>query len=119
MWERGRGQEYLWIESFGVHPDQIENMGDRQSNDLVGTRCARFIRYVPSLVSLGQNASWRIMNRYVPKYQSTMQPRYKRGAKGAELPRWAIVAIEGSTYAVQQYSAEAGPVYATTGFKQP
>lgn len=34
--ERGRGQKVLWIESFGVHPDQTANMGDRQSIDLTG-----------------------------------------------------------------------------------
>lgn len=66
---RGRGQEFLWIESFGVHPDQIENMGDRQSNDQTWHSLVQGTAgtYLCTFVSLGQNASWRIMNGYVPK----------------------------------------------------
>lgn len=82
MWERGRGQEYLWIESFGVHPDQIENMGDRQSNDPTGDSLCQ-VHQVRTLSCLpGAErllAHHEQVRTQVPKYRVTP---VQKGSKG-------------------------------------
>lgn len=76
---------------FGVHPDQIENMGDWQSNDQVGSHSPRSISYVPSPPWRQKLVLARLGTGTYRKGPS--EKGSKRGGAGSSC---LIVAIEGS-----------------------